>query len=291
MRFFPFRRANDTNDRSQLSGGLFEAPSGPLLSIDLKKELANLCTAIAHDFSLVAHADPQIPQAEKDRVNRLLGTEEFNAAMMPDEVCQGSADLLCGHLHAMGHFWFHSNFVSPAILAPHARTVVENAASICFLCHQDPGLRVLRSMRQLRDKLEEDKTLDDPILAGLHQYLEETIQREAPLYKGMRIKDGGYTKLVSRELCKHDGGALYSHLSKYAHQNSLTAYLHLQRVRLNSLGLEIDSMELTLSTLRCVLLSYEELMAFRSEAIISTPLASVTEYESMIKNLESLTAD
>lgn len=267
---------------------VFETPTPSTVDPNLKIQLGNLCQYVAQEFSQLAFTDPRIPEERKHALNETFGAEDINAALMPDEICRGSADLLCAHLHAIGELFRTAGFISPAIIAPQARTVLENAALIHFLCDCDDELRVARAMRTLREKMKKEGAYNDEQFARLHEALCDVISANANFNRGKQVRTGDYRELVEREFDTLLGSEIYKDLSGWSHHNAWIAYLHQAQVTTNPTGLELEAIDLTACVLQITLVACRKLVPFRPdiEEIVMPRLETVLlELANLMKNM------
>lgn len=263
---------------------IFDSPNPSSVDPELKFDLGNLCQMMASTFKEISHSDPQIDPDLKHNLNQTFGTQSINAAMIPDEVCRGSADLLCAHLHAIGNLYRTGSFVSPAIIAPQARTIVENAALIHFLCDCEGELRLSRAMRTLRDKMEREGADQDERFSKFYSVLSEAVASNGHINRGKRVRTGEYTELVKREFDSLQGKAIYAELSSLSHHNAWIGYVHEYNVNNFPTDLELEAIDLCAATLQLVLVTCHKLIPHRPHAESN----SLHNLESIVLQLNQL---
>ena len=241
------------------------SPTPSTVDPQLKVELGNLFQSVARKFKQVSHSDPQMDEELKQRLNTMLQAEKFNGALIPDEVCRGAADLLCAHLHAIGELFRTAGFVSPAIIAPQARTILENSALIHFLCDCDDQLRIARAMKTLKEKMQKEHADQNPRFSDFYLELSKAVASNGPLNRGKRVKTGEYTELIAREFGDIQGSELYAAFSGLSHHNAWVGYVHEYNVNHFPTDLELEAIDLSANVLVIVLLTLRQLVPHRPQ--------------------------
>ncbi|CAM3254558.1 MULTISPECIES: hypothetical protein [Corynebacterium] len=237
--------------------------------------LARLCREISQLMKLVGDVDPDLDAAVKARINAYFEDSDFNVAMTPEELTRSITELCGGSLHFLNRT-LDNDFVSPVIVAPLSRSVVENCSLLLFINSFGDIERTFWAMRAVTLDIKEDKQRD--LVPEVDEALTTAVAVHINRHRGQDFKVPGFGKLVANTLGDVAETNLYKLLSSYTHRNAWTAYKHFIFNQHAPARLELLSARFVISALRSAVLATESVASFR-------PNDDVKEYLDYLNNL------
>lgn len=198
--------------------------------------LAGLCQETAQSVQSIGHDNLSLTAEEKQDINKYFQAEDYNVALIGEEVTRGSADLVGGWLYTINNL-LDGPFVSPVTIAPIARAAIETSAQIAYLNAFKPIERCFWAMRAVTDKIDYEKERD--LVPGAFPRLKEATKVHTDRHRGTKFEFPSNTELVRETLKDIDGYRMYKETSAYTHQHAWTAYKHSNYVMHNPLPLEL----------------------------------------------------
>lgn len=248
-----------------------------------KHDISVLMQEIANTGNLIGRSRPSLIDKEKHRINQFYEDEAFNPARMPDELIMSAIQQVGALVHLLGEVT-DADLLTPAVVAPLARSVVEQCSLVLFLTSEhDMTLCVAKTANALRKSIEAEGTARNNdniknLVAHCEKYTER-YRKERTLKKYSLPK--GATDLVDTQLNDFDGKDLYKELCGYTHQNSFNSLFSTVAVVHNPTQLELQSLDYCTSITGIFAYTVKKLEPFR-DPIESTPhfeyLASLCHY-------------
>lgn len=248
-------------------------------------ELSHLCRESGLALQAIGAIDPNLDFSQKQSINNYFDAEDYNVAMIPEEVSRAVSEFGGGCLHAIGPM-LTNPFVSPVVVAPLARTVVENSCLLLYLNRFDPIERTFWAMRSLTEKMNYEKERD--LVPGLYHRLKGATKIHTSKHRGKKFGFPSNTKLVSETLKDIDGAEIYRVLSSYTHQHTWTAYKHFTFANNNPVVLELRSLLIVLDMLTTVERAARSLASRRPRTDV---LVYVEAFDAIILSLNRIGAD
>ena len=237
-----------------------------------KQEISVLMQEIANTGNRIGRSCPSLTDEEKHRINQFYSDKAFNPARLPDELTMSALQQVGALVHLLGEI-ADTDLVTPAVVAPLARSVVEQCSLVLFLTSEhDMTLCVAKTAGALRKAIEaEDAAQDNDNIKSLVANCEkftERYRKERTLKKYSLPK--GASELVEDQLSDFDGKDLYKELCGYTHQNSFNALFSTVAVVHNPTQLELQSLEYCTSITGIFMYTVKNLEPFR-DAIETAP--------------------
>lgn len=237
--------------------------------------LARLCREVSQLMKFVGDVDPDLDTAVKARINAYFEDSDFNVAMTPEELTRSITELCGGSLHFLSRT-LDNDFVSPVIVAPLSRAVVENCSLLIFINSFDDIERTFWTMRAVTSDLKEDKQRD--LVPEVDEALTQAVAVHINRHRGQDFKFPGFGKLVADTLGDVAEANLYKLLSSYTHRNAWTAYKHFIFNKQAPVRLELLSARFVISALHSAVLATKSVARFR-------PNDDVKDYLDYLNNL------
>ena len=237
-----------------------------------KHEISVLMRQIANTGNQIGRSRPSLTDEEKHCINQFYTNEAFNPARMPDELIMSALQQVGALVHLLGEI-ADTDLLTPAVVAPLARSVVEQCSLVLFLTSEhDMTLCVAKAAGALRKSIEaEDAAQDNDDIKSLVANCEkftEHYRKQRTLKKYSLPK--GASELVEDQLSDFDGKDLYKELCGYTHQNSFNALFSTVAVVHNPTQLELRSLEYCTSITGIFMYTVKNLEPFR-DAIETAP--------------------
>ena len=194
----------------------------------------------------IGQANLSLTAEEKQDINEYFQAEDYNVALIGEEITGGSADLVGGWLYTINNL-LDGPFVSPVTIAPITRAAIETSAQIAYLNAFEPIERCFWAMRAVTDKIHYEKEHD--LVPGVFPRLKEATKVHTAQHRGTKFEFPGNTALVRETLKVLGGYRMYKETSAYTHQHAWTAYKHSNYVMYNPLPLELRTIRFVLDAL------------------------------------------
>ena len=211
--------------------------------------LARLCRETAQNMQTIGQANLNLTAEEKQDINVYFQAEDYNVALIGEEITGGSADLVGGWLYTINNL-LDGPFVSPVTIAPITRAAIETSAQIAYLNAFEPIERCFWAMRAVTDKIHYEKERD--LVPGVFPRLKEATKVHTARHRGTKFEFPGNTALVRETLKVLGGSRMYKETSAYTHQHAWTAYKHSNYAMYNPLPLELRTIRFVLDALAAV---------------------------------------
>lgn len=222
--------------------------------------LSRLCREIGVLMHNIGDVEPELKTSEKAYIQDYFQSDDVNLAILPEEICRAVSDFNGGCLYSLSSM-LENSFVSPVIVAPLARSAVENSCLLLYVNSFAPIERCFWTMRSLTDKIQYEKERE--MIPGLYDSYKRATKIHTLKNPGQEFKFPSNTALVSEMLKDIDGSTIYRTLSSYTHQHTWTALKHFMFVKANPISVELRSIDMVVSTLQAVERAVRSLAATR----------------------------
>ncbi|AKK03005.1 hypothetical protein [Corynebacterium epidermidicanis] len=238
-----------------------------------KKDMFMLSTGVANAANRIGIAHPAWGPDITGPVNKILDPAVSNVARLPDELARAIMQVAAAHPNQIGQL-MHSEFTTPATVAPLARTAIENIALLLYINRDEdkPEEHTVRAARAIRCGMNRDKVHTIKGLDELYGGLNTVLQRYTKKHTIPELKhdEVGYDKLVKQTLGELVGEGFYEVLCSYTHHNAWRAYYQFLAVSTNPTDLELDSL----------------LFAYRTSIAVAVGAKMLSQYRDAIETRE-----
>ncbi|MDK4279053.1 hypothetical protein [Corynebacterium accolens] len=234
--------------------------------------LARLCRETVQNMQTIGQANLSLTAEEKQDINEYFHAEDYNVALIGEEITGGSADLVGGWLYTINNL-LDGPFVSPVTIAPVARAAIETSAQIAYLNAFEPIERCFWAMRAVTDKIHYEKERD--LVPGVFPRLKEATKVHTDRHRGTKFEFPGNTTLVRETLKVLGGYRMYKETSAYTHQHAWTAYKHSNYVMYNPLPLELRTIRFVLDALAAADYAARSFINFRNTTKTATAYSNL----------------
>lgn len=255
-----------------------------------KPQFASSAHTLAVLGNEVGRSTPNLSEHEKEQINNAYSESFANPARFADESLVAliqQAGALLAELANMSR----SEFLAPAVVAPTARSIIEQSSLIMFLCDaEDSQMRLARTARATKKAIDEEdyfKTL--PPVIELRRGLSSVVDTYNSKHrrKPIRVPEKK-SELVALQLPWIVGRKLYSELCGYTHHNAFNSFYSWLVAQNNPTGAEITALFFCLCAARAFTDSIAKASAYRREEEIASHMQTIA---TAVEQLEGLWTD